>query len=68
MNLGSWEFFQGPLMRRHARLLISFSGISILSIENYAPSVFPGSWVLVASYMCSRFHIFDKPILEGYVS
>ncbi len=68
MDLGSWESFQGPLARRQAQLPISFGGIGILSMENYAPSAFLGSWVLVASYLCSRFHIFDRPILDKYVS
>jgi hypothetical protein len=26
-----------------------------------------GSWALVVPYLCFRFHIFDKPILEKYV-
>jgi hypothetical protein len=34
----------------------------------YAPFVFLGSWVLMALYLCFRFHTFDKPILEEYVS
>jgi hypothetical protein len=28
---------------------------------------FIGNWVVVAPYLCSRFHIFYKPILEEYV-
>ncbi len=26
------------------------------------------SWALVAPYLCSRFRVFDRPILEEYVS
>ncbi len=37
-------------------------------MEDCAPFVFLGSWVLVAPYLCSRFHIFNRPILEEYVS
>jgi hypothetical protein len=37
-------------------------------MENYAPSIFLGNWALVASYLCSRFHIFNRSILEEYVS
>jgi hypothetical protein len=37
-------------------------------MEDYAPSAYLGIWVLVASYLCSRFHIFNRPILEEYVS
>jgi hypothetical protein len=33
----------------------------------YAPFFFLGSWALVVLYLCSRFCIFDKPILEEYV-
>ncbi len=36
-------------------------------MEVCAPSTFLGNWVLVAPYLCSRFHIFDKPILDEYV-
>ncbi len=32
-----------------------------------APSTFLGSWVLVVPYLCSRFCIFDRPVLEEYV-
>jgi hypothetical protein len=68
MGLGSWESIQGPLVGYHARLPISFSGKSPLSMEDCAPSTFLRSWVLVAPYLCSRFHIFNRPILEEYVS
>jgi hypothetical protein len=37
-------------------------------MEDCAPFIFFGSWVLVVSYLCSRFHIFDKLVLEEYVS
>jgi hypothetical protein len=55
-------------MRCQVRLLISFGGTCLLSMEDCAASTFLRSWVLVASYLCSRFHIFDRPILEEYVS
>ncbi len=67
MGLGSWESFQGPLARRHARLPISFGGISLFSMEDCAPSAFLRNWALVVSYLCSKFRIFDRPILEEYV-
>jgi hypothetical protein len=37
-------------------------------MENYALSAFLTSWALIASYLCSRFCIFDRPILEEYIS
>jgi hypothetical protein len=37
-------------------------------MEDCAPSIFLGSWVLMALYLCVRFHIFDRPILKEYVS
>ncbi len=37
-------------------------------MEDYAPFVFLRNWVLMAPYLCSRFHIFNRPILEEYVS
>ncbi len=66
MGLGSWEFIQGPLTGCWAQLPIYFGGISFLSMEDCAPFTFLGSWVLVAPYLCSMFHIFDRPILEEY--
>jgi hypothetical protein len=36
-------------------------------MEDYAPSAFLRSWALVASYLCYKFHIFDRLVLE-YVS
>jgi len=36
-------------------------------MEDYAPSIFLRNWVLMVSYLCFRFHIFDRPVLE-YVS
>jgi hypothetical protein len=37
-------------------------------MEDCAPSTFLGSWALVALYLGFRFCIFDRPILEEYVS
>jgi len=53
-------------MRHYVQFLISFGGISFLLMEDCLPLVFLRSWVLMASYLCSKFHIFDKPILEEY--
>jgi hypothetical protein len=36
-------------------------------MEYCAPSAFLGSWALVVMYLCSRFRIFNRPILEEYV-
>ncbi len=62
-----WESFHDLLARHQARLLISFGGIGLLSMDDYASSVFLRSWALVGSYLCFRFCIFDRPILEEYV-
>jgi len=67
VGLGVWEYFLGPLVRCQAQLSISSDGISLFSMEDYAPFAFLGSWVLMALYLCSRFHIFNKPVLEEYV-
>jgi hypothetical protein len=37
-------------------------------MENCAPSIFLGSWDLVVPYLCSKFCIFYRPVLEEYVS
>jgi hypothetical protein len=37
-------------------------------MEDCAPFIFLRSWVLVIPYLCSRFCIFNRPILEEYVS
>jgi hypothetical protein len=36
-------------------------------MEDCVPFAFLKSWVLVASYLCSKFPIFDRPVLEEYV-
>jgi hypothetical protein len=68
MGPGSWESFQGPLAKCQVRLPISFGGMGLLSMEDCAPYVFLRSWVLMVPYLCSRFHIFNRPILKEYVS
>jgi hypothetical protein len=35
-----WESFQGPIMKHHVRLPISFSGINLLYMEDFAPFSF----------------------------
>jgi hypothetical protein len=62
------EVFSRPLMRCQARLPIFFGGIGLLFMEDCASSTFLGSWDLVALDLCSRFRIFNRPVLEGYVS
>jgi hypothetical protein len=57
-----------PLTRHQVWLLISFGGIGLLSMEDCAPSTFLGNWALVVPYLCSKFRIFNKSILEEYVS
>jgi len=63
----SWESIQGPLMKCQAQLLISFGGIGLLSMEDCTLSTLLGNWALVASYLCSKFCIFNETILEEYV-
>ncbi len=63
MGPRSWDI-QGHVTRHQARLLISFGGIGLLSMENCAPSAIIGSQMLVVPYLCFRFRIFDKPVLE----
>jgi hypothetical protein len=41
-------------------------GMGLLTMEDCAPFVFLGSWALVAPYLCFRFYIFNRPILEEY--
>jgi hypothetical protein len=36
-------------------------------MEDCATSTFQWSWALVAPYVCYKFRIFDKTILEKYV-
>jgi hypothetical protein len=66
MGPRSRESIQGPLMRQQAQLSIFFGDINLLSMENCAQSDDLGNWALVAPYLCVRFCIFDKPILEEY--
>ncbi len=37
-------------------------------MEDCAPFAFIRNWAMVAPYLCSRFRIFDKPVLKEYVS
>jgi hypothetical protein len=60
--------FKGPLAKHQAQLLISFCCICFFFMEDCALSTFLGNWALVALYLCFRFHIFDRSILEKYVS
>jgi len=66
MGLGLYGSFHGPLAKRQAWLSISFGGIGISTMEDCAPSSFLRSWVLVVLYLCSRFCIFDKLVMERY--
>jgi hypothetical protein len=38
-----------------------FDGIGLIFMEDFAPSIFLRNWVLIVSYLCFRFHIFDFP-------
>jgi hypothetical protein len=60
--------FSWPLNEALGLISISFGGIGLLSMEDCVPLVFLRSWVLMVSYLCSKFHIFDRPILAEYVS
>jgi hypothetical protein len=51
-------------MKHEARLPISFGGICLIFMEDCATFAFSGSLVLLAPYLCFRFHIFDRSILE----
>jgi len=42
--------------------------ISFIYMEDYVPIIFLRSWVLVALYLCSKFCIFNRPVLKEYVS
>jgi len=67
MGPGLRESFHDLLARHQTRLLISFGGKGLLFMDDYASSIFLRSWALVGSYLCFRFCIFDRPILEDYV-
>jgi hypothetical protein len=41
---------------------------ALLSMEDCTPSTFLESWDLVALYLCFGFYIFDRLVLEEYVS
>jgi hypothetical protein len=59
--------YSGPLDGASSPTPIFFGGTSLLSMEDCALFAFLGSWALVGLYLCSKFHIFDKPILEEYI-
>jgi hypothetical protein len=68
MGLGSWEFIQGLLPKTSSAITDFLWWYKFLSMEDYAPSTFLGSWALVPPYLCFKFHIFNRPILKKYVS
>ncbi len=37
-------------------------------MEDCAQSMFLGSWALVVPHLCSKFYIFDRPILEEFLT
>jgi hypothetical protein len=47
--------FLGPLSKVLGSTTDILGGINLLSMEDYAPSTFLGSWVLVVSYLCYGF-------------
>jgi hypothetical protein len=60
MGPGSSESIQSSLMEHPAQLWISFGAISLLFMDNYAPSTFLRNLALVALYPCSKFPTFNK--------
>ncbi len=54
-------------MKHHVQLPISFDGICLISMKDCGPLIFLRSWVLVVPYLCSKFHILHRPVLEKYV-
>jgi hypothetical protein len=58
--------FSGPLSEVSCLIIDIFWWYKV-SMEDYAPFVFLGYWVLVALYLCVRFHILDRPTLKEYV-
>jgi len=55
-------------MRCQVQLIIYFGGISLLSMKDCVSFVFLVSWALVILYLWSRFCIFNRLVLEEYVS
>jgi hypothetical protein len=75
--VGTWGHYGSRVMGIYSRPLngasspttnLLYGDIGLLSMDIYAPSVFLKSWALVVVCLCSKFHIFDRPILEEYVS
>jgi hypothetical protein len=60
--------FLGPFGKVSGSTIDIFDGIGLLSMKDCAPFTFLGSWALVAPFLCLRFLIFDKLVLEEYVS
>jgi hypothetical protein len=66
MGLASWESIQGPLVGCEAQLPISFGGKGLFIYGGLCPIYFYRELGLVVSYLCSRFRIFNKFVLEEY--
>lgn len=71
-----WGHYGSKVMGVYSRPLSKVLGLTTNLLWWCRPFIYKGSypicfsrrWVLVVSYLCSKFCIFNKPILEEYVS
>ncbi len=76
MHVGMWGHYgfsfvgvlSRPFNEAQTQISITFGGINFLSTEDCAPFIYLGSWALVLPYFYFRFCIFNKLVLEEYVS
>jgi hypothetical protein len=59
--------FSGPLNKASSSTTDILWWYMFFLYRGLCPICFLGSWVMVVPYLCSRFHIFDKPVLDKYV-
>jgi hypothetical protein len=55
-------------MKHQTQLSISFGGIRLLFMQDCAPFVVLGNWALLVPFLWVRFCIFDRLVLDEFVS
>ncbi len=63
LGLGSFDSPKGPLVHKQVSLLITFSGVKLISTSTIALEAYLGNWVLVVSVITARFTVDQRPFL-----
>jgi hypothetical protein len=61
--LGPWFFDspKGPIVHKHASLLITLDGIEFIPMATITPTIYLGNWALITSIIVVRFIVNQQP-------